>query len=95
MPCYVKKLPDGNMFMCGDLGPHCVHPDCMDASDNLCDYPVGNGLTCDAPICEDHSHEIGPNLHYCEAHFIAWNEFVAEGGVKRELENVVPYKKKL
>jgi hypothetical protein len=77
-------------FMCGDFGPHCA--DCMDVGDNLCDYPVGNGKTCDRPICETHAHEIAPNLHYCDGHYAAWREFVAGGGVAEELRTVVAFK---
>jgi hypothetical protein len=78
------------MFICGDLGPHCA--DCADVGENLCDYPVGKGKTCDRSICETHSHEIGPNLHYCDTHYKQWLAFRDAGGVRRELENVVPFK---
>lgn len=82
------------MFMCGDLGPHCAAEKCGDASDYLCDYPVGEGRTCDLPLCESHAYEVAPNIHYCPGHLILWQEFRASGGVQRELENVTPYKNK-
>lgn len=56
----------GAMFICGDLGDHCA--DCMALGEFLCDYPVGDGKTCDRPICRDHSHEIGHEIHYCNGH---------------------------
>lgn len=90
MGCYIVPCEDGKMFMCGDLGPHCA--DCNDVGENLCDFPVGRGKTCDRSICEIHSHEIGPNLHYCDTHFQEWVSFRNSGGVKKELKNVVPFK---
>ena len=93
MPCYVKKSSDGGpLFICGDLGPHCA--DCAGFGDFLCDYPVGDGKTCDRPLCDDHANEIAPDLHYCAGHMKLWEEFKASGGVQRELENIVPFKKK-
>lgn len=72
MPCYRmyddKRNPVGHI--CGDLGPHCA--DCGDTGDNLCDYPVGDGKTCDRSICEYHSHEVAPNMHYCDQHYAEW-----------------------
>ncbi len=94
MPCYALYDKDRNRngFICGDLGPHCA--DCGAASDNLCDYPVGDGKTCDRSICEYHSHEVAPNTHYCDQHYAEWKAFVASGGVRVALENVVPFKGK-
>lgn len=93
MPCYITTREDGGrMFICGDLGPHCADHRCMDVRTNLCDYPVGDGKTCDMPICDSHAFEAAPNVHYCPGHALQWREFVASGGVERELANVVPFK---
>lgn len=94
MPCYVlyddERRPVGHI--CGKLGPHCA--DCGDVGENLCDFPVGNGKTCDRAICDFHAHEVAPNVHYCEAHYAEWRAFRAGGGVQRELQNVLPFKTK-
>lgn len=74
----------------GDLGSHCA--DCAAVGDYLCDYPVGKNVTCDRPVCGSHAHEIAPNLHYCEAHYAAWREFVDAGGVGDVLQNVIAFK---
>lgn len=87
MACYQTK--DG-MFVCGNLGPHCN--ECMDVADFLCDFPVGRGKTCDRNLCDEHAHEIAPELHYCTPHLAMWEAFVVEGGVKQELGNVLPYR---
>lgn len=93
MPCYVTKSREGGtMFICGDLGPHCA--DCAGFGDFLCDYPVGDGKTCDRPICGEHATEIAPEVHYCAGHMKLWEEFKESGGVARQLENVVPFKTK-
>lgn len=63
----------GPIFINGDFGAHCHG--CAAPSDNLCDYPVGEGLTCDRPLCEDHSYEVGRDMHYCEAHHGKWKAF--------------------
>ena len=85
-----RKHAGTTIHIRGDLGPHCA--DCADVGDNLCDYPVGNGKTCDRAICDAHAHEVAPNLHYCDAHHSAWREFVEGGGVAEELRNVVAFK---
>jgi hypothetical protein len=92
MPCYIERTSDGGkMFICGDLGPHCR--DCSAVGDYLCDYPVGEGKTCDAPMCETHASEVAPNTHYCAGHMALWAAYRESGAVERELENVVPYKR--
>jgi hypothetical protein len=89
VPCY--PLKNGIGFICArDGNPHCR--ECAHESEFLCDYPVGDGKTCDAPLCDVHAHEVGLETHYCTAHHAEWLAFVASGGVKRELENVIPYK---
>lgn len=45
------------MFLCGEFGPHCGA--CASVGDFLCDFPVGDGKTCDMPLCESHATEVG------------------------------------
>lgn len=86
----IRSGVGSTMTLCGDLGPHCA--DCAAVGDLLCDYPVGDGKTCDRPMCDDHAHEIGPELHYCEAHYQMWRDFKDRGGVDEALRNVVAFK---
>jgi hypothetical protein len=89
--CENRKLTEGQtMFICGDLGAHCA--DCSAVGDFLCDFPVGDGKTCDRPICEDHSKEIGPDLHYCDTHYGMWCDFKDSGGINSALRNVIAFK---
>ncbi len=95
MPCYTINLEGGGKaFLCGDLGDHCADSNCGDVSGYLCDYPVGNDKTCDAPLCHGHAFEVAPNIHYCPGHTTLWREFKESGGVIRVLENVIPFKEK-
>lgn len=80
---------DGPIFINGDLGPHCA--DCAAPSRFLCDYPVGDGLTCDRSMCSDHAGEAYYDVHYCSVHLPLWEAFVKEGGVEKALQNVVPF----
>lgn len=92
MSCYTGFTKSGErFFLCGDLGPYCADHRCADVGTNLCDYPVGDGKTCDMPICDNHAFEAAPNVHYCPGHALKWREFVGAGGVEQELRNVVPF----
>lgn len=42
---------------------------CAGISAYLCDWPTGDGKTCDAPLCEAHAHQVGKNKHYCQGHY--------------------------
>jgi len=94
VPCYTlydqNRKPTGHI--CGDLGEHCS--ECGDLGSNLCDYPVGQGKTCDRLLCDHHAQLIGPDLHYCAPHAVEWQAFRDAGGVRQELENVIPFKEK-
>lgn len=88
---YHKITKEGRVFMHGRLGEPATC--CGWVADFLCDFPVGGNKTCDAGLCEDHNHEIAPNIHYCDTHYKEWKEFVDSGGVKKWLENIEPFKK--
>lgn len=92
MPCYRVPMKDGgHAFMCGDLGDHCAAENCSDVSGYLCDYPVGNGRTCDLSICQSHAYEVAPEIHYCPGHLALWVEFSESGGAEKALKNVEAY----
>lgn len=42
---------------------------CMAISTIQCDWENEDGHTCDAPLCADHAHEIGPDKHLCDMHY--------------------------
>lgn len=93
MTLYIEKLDSGStIFIHGELGEHCA--DCIGVALNLCDYPVGNGKTCDRLMCHSHSKEIATNIHYCQHHFEEFEKFRKNNGITKVLENVIPYKKR-
>lgn len=70
-----KKI--GKMFLCGKLKkePNCRK--CSAVSDKLCDYPVGEDKTCDAPLCIEHAINIAGDIDYCPDHakgYLEWLE---------------------
>lgn len=77
------------MFLCGDFGPQCTS--CGDVSDVLCDYPVGDGKTCDRSLCSACTEEVAADVHYCAGHLAEYRVFHDAGGVKDKLENLVPF----
>lgn len=57
----------------------CNTPGCPYVSTFLCDYPVGEGKTCDITLCEQHAIEQGSeweDLHFCPQHSIIDREAV-------------------
>ncbi len=97
MAC-VKLYRDGKSFWCcGNFDPMELQDDscrvCGEfAPEFLCDFPVGDNKTCDRALCKKCANEIAPEIHYCDHHFEEWKKFRKKGGVKKSLENVVPYK---
>ena len=76
-------------FLTARFGEPCQ---CGWVVDFLCDYPVGEGKTCDRGMCVYCVNEIAPDLHYCNCHNTEWKKFVESGGVRKWLENVIPFK---
>lgn len=60
--------PDGMAFICGDLADLAICKCCGVIAENLCDYPVGNDLICDASLCRDCAVKIRGDIDYCPDH---------------------------
>ena len=45
-------------FICGEGITPCAT--CGAVAEHLCDYPMGKGKTCDAPLCANHAIAIRP-----------------------------------
>jgi hypothetical protein len=68
-----RIFPEHYVFMCGeDLDPDelplCSTPGCEYLADFLCDEPMGDGKTCDLPLCKEHATEVGEEVHLCPIH---------------------------
>jgi len=84
MGCAVIRIDEGNgpykashpgyafVRMCGDVVDKtwaCSR--CSRLATRLCDYPMGNGRTCDAPLCDECAsspYEIGADIDFCPTH---------------------------
>jgi len=70
MACHIikdKKL--GTVFLCGcKMLADKLCRKCNAIADKLCDYPVGNEKTCDAPLCGEHAINITGDIDYCPDH---------------------------
>ena len=69
MPCHTMKISGGGYaIVCtrGRKAKPCAF--CGKPSDKLCDWPVGNGKTCDKPCCVKCSRHVGPDQDFCKDH---------------------------
>lgn len=76
----VIPASDEPMFLCSRSGLIVEVCACGIAADFLCDWPVGDGKTCDARLCVVCAREIGEDRHTCEIH---WHVFKQQTGVDR------------
>lgn len=53
---------------CGRIPASAGTQRCMAMSSLLCDWPLEDGGTCSAPLCEEHAVEVGPDQHLCAMH---------------------------
>jgi hypothetical protein len=63
------------VFVCGKLKVDmCKAGACDFPAENLCDYPIGGGKTCDLPICDSHSYQPDheKDRHFCPVHQITF-----------------------
>jgi len=90
---YLIKFKSSWGFIRGRLGKPCS---CGCVASALCDYPVGDGKTCDRLLCEDTpcGHLVAPDTHYCQDHYLEWKKFKDGGGVENVLKNVIPFKER-
>lgn len=73
MPCTWFVSGEGKNRVIGVMCSHGHHEKrkcafCGKPADYLCDYPIGDGKTCDKPICKKCKTIVGDNLDYCPTH---------------------------
>lgn len=71
MPCQVIKREGFTAIACSRGAgrrklPACYY--CGAPAGFDCDFPIGDGKTCDRHACMKHSVHVGFNLDYCAAH---------------------------
>jgi len=75
MVCTPIKLPNGmHAIICSSRGRKVKRCDCGRVGTLLCDWKVGAGKTCDAPICEQHAEQVAEDKHLCPKHSKEWAE---------------------
>ena len=79
MHCTHVKLPDGTRAIVCTSGARkekrCI---CGAPAGYLCDWKIGSGKTCDAPICDIHAEPVAKDKHLCPAHSKAWAQWKAQ-----------------
>ena len=70
MPCKPFRSADGKIvgIVCSREPRNRPCRFCGNPSSKLCDYPVSNGKTCDAPLCPACAVHIEPDTDYCPNH---------------------------
>lgn len=68
-----KKPQPFRGVMCGQFPSAEVCLRCGTFSEVLCDWPMGEGKTCDAPLCCRCARNIGPELDLCPAHAVMFD----------------------
>jgi hypothetical protein len=67
-----RSNKDGGVsFTCGSSITTCSF--CGSISEYFCDFPMGDGRTCDLPLCKDHKkhrEDIAQDIDFCPHH---WN----------------------
>lgn len=85
MACERIPFGDGAITICSrgrrPRAP-CGVPGCGVTYTRLCDYPVtrkGKSATCDAKLCDRHTHHYAPDIDYCGPHSKAHEEARRQG----------------
>lgn len=70
MKCQTVKIGDGFAVVCGSrkgMSTVCQRCQRLDAT-RLCDFPIGEGKTCDKALCIGCTIRIGRDTDYCRDH---------------------------
>lgn len=73
MACHYVKLPgvEGVAIVCDRSRPRvrrCSTRGCTRIGSLQCDFPIGNGRTCDKYLCADCAVPQGPDKDFCPSH---------------------------
>ncbi len=97
-PMRMKGLGDSIGFWCeSESVPVCLETRsdgkvCMVMSDKLCDWPIAEGYTCDAPMCADHAHNIDFAKDFCHTHVLLYRKFMDENDLEAIVARVVSFR---
>jgi hypothetical protein len=66
------KLPDGTAALVTGNFPRPKPCTCGKESTRLCDWIIGRGRTCDAPLCDSCTSSPAPDKDLCKRHAQLW-----------------------
>ena len=86
MACTPVRFGDTIAIVCHRKPwPETAQCSCAAFAEYLCDYPVGENRTCDRPMCADHAHQVGHDIHYCPGHFREYEAWLKRSGADATL----------
>ena len=68
MTCKTVKTEAGITAIVCSRGRRPIICKCGSRGSKLCDFPIGEGKTCDRPLCDRHAVVISPGVDYCQIH---------------------------
>lgn len=79
MPCIEQRIPGGTAIYCtrGRGGRRAACYACKAPHEALCDWPVGDGKTCDRKLCGQHRARQGGDVDWCMSHAVKAAEEVS------------------
>lgn len=81
MICRVVNVGGVTAIVCGPKPrPKQCSSGCGTPASLLCDWKMGDGKTCDAPICRACAKEVDEDKHLCREHQTAYHEWLAARG---------------
>jgi len=82
MHCQRVQMPNGLFAILCSSGQVrrqvCRCRSCAQPAPFLCDFRLGNGKTCDAPICADHAWQPAEDKHLCPQHQLGYRRWLVE-----------------
>ena len=72
MQCLHLAGPHGATIVCGPFLKRRPCVSCGGESARLCDWKIGDGRTCDAAVCDEHTYSPEPDKDLCPGHHGIW-----------------------
>lgn len=91
MHCRTVRVGGSTMIVCGER-PKPKPCACGQPSRFLCDWKLGDGKTCDAPLCADSNigpgcaNQVGRDKHLCPEHRVAWRKHPSNPANRRKAD---------
>ena len=82
MPCTRVRMEGVTAIVCSRGRRQLVRcgvQGCAAAAEYQCDYPAGDGQTCDRHLCKRHAGIVGKDQHYCPPCIQLWRKALKEG----------------